>query len=178
MGQKRKRESSTGLEPAISRFVGGCLIHWATRTARCIADPHNNTPAIPLSCNTNTRIPPQHAYHTPLRHACLHCARLGARCTNAHRCIRVNARGRQLLPMTTSASPTNTSTHSMDHCTTHTDENNSTARAARLVQHSNRKQTFACRMQSLCECCLPRVITSRCGEATRVQEVASCDPLA
>ena len=29
---KEKRKSTTGLEPAISRFVGGRLIHWATRT--------------------------------------------------------------------------------------------------------------------------------------------------
>ena len=27
-----KTKSPTGLEPAISRFVGGCLIHWATGT--------------------------------------------------------------------------------------------------------------------------------------------------
>src|SRR3990167_3486801 len=30
--QHQKKKSSTGLEPAISRFVGGCLIHWATKT--------------------------------------------------------------------------------------------------------------------------------------------------
>jgi hypothetical protein len=39
--QKQKRKSSTGLEPAISRFVGGCLIHWATKTPYHIT--HNTT---------------------------------------------------------------------------------------------------------------------------------------
>ena len=31
-GATSQRQSPTGLEPAISRFVGGCLIHWATGT--------------------------------------------------------------------------------------------------------------------------------------------------
>ena len=31
-GASSQRQSPTGLEPAISRFVGGCLIHWATGT--------------------------------------------------------------------------------------------------------------------------------------------------
>ena len=168
MGQKRKRESSTGLEPAISRFVGGCLIHWATRTARCIKNHTTTHPRYHSPATHHAPLPPQHACHTPLRLACLHCAPLGARCTNTHRCVRVNARGRQLLPMTTSTSPTNTSAHSMDDCTRHTDDTTSSARAACLVQHSNRQQTSACRMQSLCECCLPRVIPSRRGETTRV----------
>lgn len=40
---RRKRESSTGLEPAISRFVGGCLIHWATRTSHTTHTTHTYT---------------------------------------------------------------------------------------------------------------------------------------
>ena len=33
------KKSSTGLEPAISRFVGGCLIHWATKTSTRLQPP-------------------------------------------------------------------------------------------------------------------------------------------
>ena len=38
----KKEESSTGLEPAISRFVGGCLIHWATKTSTTSTSPTPN----------------------------------------------------------------------------------------------------------------------------------------
>ena len=36
--RKKDSQSPTGLEPAISRFVGGCLIHWATGTLHTIVD--------------------------------------------------------------------------------------------------------------------------------------------
>ena len=38
---KEKRKSTTGLEPAISRFVGGRLIHWATRTVFFLPCTHH-----------------------------------------------------------------------------------------------------------------------------------------
>ena len=54
---KKKRKSTTGLEPAISRFVGGRLIYWATRTHLTVIYVH--TPIhtlIPSSHSTYTRI--------------------------------------------------------------------------------------------------------------------------
>ena len=59
----RKRESSTGLEPAISRFVGGCLIHWATRTTRTLTShiqQHNTT----QHTTTTTHTTHTHTTHT------------------------------------------------------------------------------------------------------------------
>ena len=47
---KEKRKSTTGLEPAISRFVGGRLgrlIHWATRTWCLCVFQHNFPPDTP-----------------------------------------------------------------------------------------------------------------------------------
>ena len=49
-----ERKSSTGLEPAISRFVGGCLIHWATRTHLHSWSPHHLQRS---SVQTNTTSP-------------------------------------------------------------------------------------------------------------------------
>ena len=52
---KKKRKSTTGLEPAISRFVGGRLIHWATRTHLTVIYVH--TPI-------HTLIPSSHSTYT------------------------------------------------------------------------------------------------------------------
>lgn len=54
---KEKRKSTTGLEPAISRFVGGRLIHWATRTHLTVIYLHTPVHTLmPSFLSTSKRI--------------------------------------------------------------------------------------------------------------------------
>lgn len=76
----RQEKSSTGLEPAISRFVGGCLIHWATRTFNPTCTPnykptftHNKTTKQHTNIHTALQTHLHHhianAFHIPTQTA-------------------------------------------------------------------------------------------------------------
>ena len=73
----RKEKSSTGLEPAISRFVGGCLIHWATKTPLHITLPIHNQKR---HCAVKTQ-PTCFAFHHTNHHT--HCHGFSHMCAKA-----------------------------------------------------------------------------------------------
>ncbi len=64
--KEKVKKSSTGLEPAISRFVGGCLIHWATRTLRGV--PHHTNTTYFTTTNQQTNKPTNRQTNKPTKH--------------------------------------------------------------------------------------------------------------